>query len=118
MANSLGEEHRPIVQKVVDEVFNLFAPMARHKWLPWGGELLFSDLQEAVEWEVWEVEVKRRMEEEAAEEAQKKAEEEGTRRSAAEAKAAKIEAWRAALGQARREAMLTFRAKALSREEL
>jgi hypothetical protein len=118
MADSLGEERGPVVQKVVDEVFNLFAPMARHEWLPWGGELLFPDLQEAVEREVREVKVKRRMEEEAAEAAQKKAEEEGTRRSAAEAKAAKIEAQRAALGQARREAMLVFRAKALSREEL
>jgi hypothetical protein len=75
-------------------------------------------LQEAVEREVREAEARRRIEEEAGEIVQKRAEEEEARRSAAKAKAAKIEAQRAALGQARREAMVAFRVKTLSREEL
>jgi hypothetical protein len=56
--------------------------------------------------------------EEAEEAAKRKAEEEESRRLDADVKVARIEAQRAALGQARRMAMLEFRAKTLTREEL
>jgi alpha-mannosidase len=69
MVDGLSEECSAEVQKIVDKVFELYAPMAQRQWLLWGGELLFSDLQEAVEREGWEAEAKRWMEEEAAEEA-------------------------------------------------
>jgi hypothetical protein len=118
MADGLGEERGPIVQKVVDDVFNLFAPMARREWLPWGGDLLFSDLQEEIEREVHEAEAKRRMDEEQAEVERKRVEEEGERRAAAAAKTERLAARRAALNEARRAAMLEFRAKTLSREDL
>jgi hypothetical protein len=118
MADGLGKERSAEVQKLVDKVFELYTPMARPEWLSWGGELLFSDLQEAVERELRELEVKRRLEEEEKEAVRKKADEEETRRLAVEAKAAWIEARRAALGQARQAAMLEFRAKTMSREEL
>jgi hypothetical protein len=59
MVDTLGEEWSAEVQKVVDEVFKVYAPMVRPEWLSWGGELLFSDLQEAVERELRELEAKR-----------------------------------------------------------
>jgi hypothetical protein len=118
MADGLGEERSLEVQKIVNEVFEISVLMARCEWLSWGSKLLFPDLQETVDHELREVEEKRRMEEEATEIARKWAEEEETRRSVAAAKVAKIEARRTALGQARREAMLAFRAKTLSRDEL
>jgi hypothetical protein len=118
MADGLGEERSAKVQKIVDEVFELYAPMARPEWLSWGGELLFSDLQEVVERELRELEAKQRLEEKEKEAARKKADEEEMRRLAVKAKAARIEAWRAVLGQAHRAAMLKFCVKMLSREEL
>jgi hypothetical protein len=118
MVDGLGKEHSAEVQKIVDEVFELYALMARPEWLSWGSELLFSDLQEAVECELRELEAKRRLEEKEKEAVRKKADEEEMRRLAVEAKVAWIEVQRAALGQARRAAMLEFRAKTLSREEL
>jgi hypothetical protein len=118
MANGLGEEHGPIVQKVVDDVFNLFAPTAHSEWLPWGGDLLFSDLQEEIEREVREAEAKRWMDEEQAEVERKRVEEEGERRVAAAAKTERLVARRAALNEARQAAMLEFRVKTLSREDL
>jgi hypothetical protein len=118
LADALGEERGSNIQKVVDEVFNLFTPKACHKWLPWGGELLFSDLPEEVEREICEAEAKRQVEEMEAAAARKFAEEEESRRVAAQAKAERLEVCRAALGEARRAAMLTFRAKTLSKEGL
>jgi hypothetical protein len=67
MADGLGEEHSAEVQKIVDKVFKLYALMAQQEWLPWGGELLFSDLQKAVKHEVQEAEARQQMEEEAGE---------------------------------------------------
>jgi hypothetical protein len=49
MADGLGEEHGPAIQKVINEAFDLFALMACHEWLSWGSDLFFSDLQEEVE---------------------------------------------------------------------
>jgi hypothetical protein len=92
--------------------------MARREWLSWGGELLFPDLQDEVEREEQEAEGKRQMEEQEAEGARKRIEEEKARRATADAKADRIAARKAALGEARRAAMLEFRAKILSREGL
>jgi hypothetical protein len=58
MADGLGEERSAEVQKVVDEAFELYSPKAWREWLSWGGDLLFSDLQELVERELREAEAK------------------------------------------------------------
>jgi hypothetical protein len=118
MADALGEEREPSIQKVVDKVFGLFVPMARREWLSWGGDLLFSDLQDEIECEEEEAKARRRMVEQEAEEVRKQLEEEEARQAAAEAKSDRLAARRAALGEARRAAMLEFRAKTLSREGL
>ena len=46
--DDLGEERDPTVQRVVDEVFENFKPLARREWLAWGGDLLFAELSEEV----------------------------------------------------------------------
>ena len=107
LADGLGEERDSIVQKVVDEVFELFKPLARREWLSWGGDLLFSDLYEEVERERKEEEVIRILEEENA-----------IRQAEETAKKTKIEDRKAALGAARNAALLEFRAKTLSKEDL
>jgi hypothetical protein len=114
----LGEEWGSNIQKVVNEVFNLFAPKAHCEWLPWGGKLLFSDLQEEVEREIREAEAKRQVEEMEAAAVRKFAEEEESQRVAVQAKAERLEVHRAALGEARRAVMLAFRAKTFSKEGL
>ena len=49
IANGLGEEHDSTVQKVINEVFELFKLLASREWLSWGSDLLFPDLYEEVE---------------------------------------------------------------------
>jgi hypothetical protein len=98
MADALGEEREPSIQKV-NEVFGLFALMARREWLSWGGDLLFLDLQDEIEHEEEEAEVRRWMVEQEAEEARKWLEEEEARRVAAEAKLDRLAARRAALAK-------------------
>jgi hypothetical protein len=79
MADGLGKKWSLEVQKIVNEAFELFAPMVHPEWLLWSSELLFSDLQEAVKCELWEVEEKQWLEEEEAEAVKKKVEEEEAR---------------------------------------
>jgi len=95
------------VQKVVDEVFQLFSPMARREWLVWGGELLFPDLSDQVERERQEEEVRRVREQE-----------EEAKRAKEDAKKAKIEARRGALAEARNALLAAFCAKTVPKEEL
>jgi hypothetical protein len=119
MADGLSEECGPVVQNVIDEVFNLFVPMAHREWLSWGRDLLFSDLQEEIEQEVHEAEAKQQMEEEQVEIEKRHVEEEERRQVAVTVKAEKkLAAHRAALGKARRAAMLEFHAKTLFWEDL
>jgi hypothetical protein len=99
MANALGEECKSAIQTVINEVFGLFALMARHEWLSWGGELLFPDLQDEVEQEEQEAEAKRQMEEQEAEGARKQSEEELARQAAADVRADQIAARKVALGK-------------------
>jgi hypothetical protein len=118
MADGLGEERRPIIQNVMDKVFDLFALMACREWLSWGRDLLFSNLQEEIEREACEAEAKGQMEEEQIEIEKRCIEEEERRRVAVAMKAEKLTAHRAALGEACWAAMLEFRAKTLSWEDL
>ena len=80
MADDLNEEWDAAVQKVVDEVFEIFKLLACRPWITWGSDLLFTELREEV------------AREEAKEEALRAQEvEEGVREAAAAAKAARIE---------------------------
>ena len=68
------------MQKMVDEVFDLFKPLAHREWLEWGGDLLLV------------------AKEQAEEEARRAREvEEGVREAAAAAQAARLDDRRAAL---------------------
>lgn len=107
LVDDLGEERDAAVQNIVNEVFELFAPMARREWLSWGGELLFTALQERVAREERELEAARVREEE-----------EETRRVAEAAKKAKLDARKTALFEAKNAVLANFRAKALSKEDL
>jgi hypothetical protein len=106
------------VQEVVDEVFALFAPLARREWLSWGGDLLFSDMKEQVEREERREKEARLREAEESERLAKREAEEEAKRVAAEAKAERLEAWKVALGEARKSVLAEFRAKTLSKEDL
>lgn len=65
----IDETQSEAVQKVFNEAFDLFTPLAHHEWLPCGTEVLFLDLVDEVEWEEWEVAaVKVKTEAEVAEE--------------------------------------------------
>ena len=65
---------------MVDEVFELFKPLACRDWILWGGELLFGDLREEVAKEEAKEEVRRAQEVE-----------DGIQEAAAAAKAARLE---------------------------
>ena len=103
----MGDECSEKVQVLVNKVFALFAPLAQCEWLPWGSELLFTDLQEWVEREEREKEAVRVWEWE-----------EETHRAAKEARKTKIDARRAVLAKARAEVLNGFQAKRISKEEL
>jgi hypothetical protein len=49
MATDLGEDRDATIQKVFDEVINLFKPLARCDWLAWGGDLLFLEMRDDIE---------------------------------------------------------------------
>jgi NADH dehydrogenase/NADH:ubiquinone oxidoreductase subunit G len=103
----LGEKRAGVIQNLIDEVIELFGPMARREWVSWGGEYLFSGLKEDMEEEEREAEAKRLWD----------AEEEA-KRVASEAKEAALEVQRQALAQARESLRSDFRAKRITKEEL
>jgi hypothetical protein len=107
LAESLGEERGPVVKGMMQEVVGAYTPLVRREWLSWGGELLFPELREEVE-----------KEEHEKEEVRKHEEEKESKRAAVNAKAATLEARKAALGEAQQSIMAEFRAKTLSRDEL
>ena len=47
------------MQKVVDEVFEVFKLLAHQEWIVWGSDLLFTDLHEEVAREEAEEEARR-----------------------------------------------------------
>jgi hypothetical protein len=49
MATDLGKDRDTTIQKVFNEVSNLFKPLAQREWLSWGGDLLFSEMQDKIE---------------------------------------------------------------------
>ena len=107
LADGVGDEHSEKVQVLVNEVFTLFAPLMQRKWLLWGGELLFTDLQEQVEREEWEKEAVRVREWE-----------EEMHWAAEEARKTKINVRRAVLAKVWVEVLNGFWAKRISKEEL
>jgi hypothetical protein len=106
------------MQEVIDEAFALFAPLAHKGSLSWGGELLFSDLKEQVECEEREEKEAGLWAAEESERVAKREAEEEARRVAAEAKVERLEARKAALGEARKLVLAKFHAKTLPKEEL
>jgi hypothetical protein len=106
------------VQEVVEEAFSLFAPLLRRDWLSWGGELLFSDLREQVEREEREEKEARLREAEESERVARREVEEEAKCVAAEAKAARLEARRVALGEVRKLVLAEFWAKTLLKDDL
>jgi hypothetical protein len=106
------------VQEVVEEAFSLFAPLLRRDWLSWGGELLFSDLREQVEREEREEKEARLREAEESERMARREVEEEAKCVAAEAKAARLEARRVALGEVRKLVLAEFWAKTLLKDDL
>jgi hypothetical protein len=106
------------VQEVVEEAFMLFMPLVHQEWLSWGGELLFSDLKEQVEHEEREEKEARLREAEKSEHMAKREAEEEVKCVAAEAKMARVEAWKVVLGKARKSVLADFQAKTLLKEDL
>jgi hypothetical protein len=102
----------------MEEAFALFTPLARREWLSWGGDLFFSDMKEEVEREEQEEKEARLWEAEESERIVKREAEEETKHMATEAKAVRVEAWKVALGEARKSVLADFWAKTLSKEEL
>jgi hypothetical protein len=118
MADRLGEERGQVMQNIVDKVFALFVPLARWEWLSWGGELLPPDLKEQVELEEEEKEEVKLREAKELEEMETREAEEEAKCVAAEAKVARLEAWKVVLGEAQRSVMADFWAETLSRDDL
>jgi hypothetical protein len=100
MASDLGEERDATVQNVVDEVFEVFKPLARCEWLVWGGDLLFSEMRDDIERE------------------RVRKEREEVHEAAALAKKAKLDARKATLVEARSLVLAEFRAKTISKDDL
>ena len=107
MAEDLGEERDATVQKVVDEVSEVFKPLARREWIAWGRALLFGELREELARQQAEDEARRALEVE-----------ERVHEAAAAAKAAGLIDRRATLADARNSVLAQFRAKTLSKDEL
>jgi hypothetical protein len=100
MATDLGEDRDATVQKVFDEVIDLFKPLARRDWLAWGGDLLFSEMRDDIERE------------------RVRKEREEAREAAAVAKKAELDARKTALVEARSLVLAEFRAKTISKDDL
>jgi hypothetical protein len=118
LALDLGEECDPAVQDIIIKVVKLFKLLAHCEWLEWGGELLFSELQDEVACEEREAAEAKAWAEAEAAEAKHLEDEEQARQDAAAAKAAKLQGQKAALLVAHSAALAGFHAKTLSKEDL
>lgn len=79
------------MQKIIDEVCDLFVPMVCHEWISWGRDLLFLELAEQVQRKEQEAVAARAKAEVEAAEAKLCEEVEEAKQQAAVVKAAKIE---------------------------
>jgi hypothetical protein len=114
----MGKERPSEVQNLVNEVFDLFAPLARREWVAWGGELLYGDLKEEMERETRVAEERRHQEEAEAQLARDQEAEAKARRQAEEDRASRIAARRAALADEGKALLAAYRAKEISKEDL
>ena len=59
LADNLVKEWDLSIQQVIDKVFKIFKLLAHHEWIPWGGNLPFTELHEEVAKEQAEEEAQR-----------------------------------------------------------